>query len=66
VVTKKSDAWIEIPAETPEGYDIGAIQLRPGTDETKVQIRPLPMHDAVVSFADLEAGLDLIRKEHAR
>lgn len=65
-VIKKSDAWIEIPAVTEHGFDEGPIQLRPGSDESKVTIKIVGAFAHEVSIKDLELGIDLVKEEHAR
>jgi hypothetical protein len=66
VVTKKSDAWIEVPAETAAGFDHGPIQLRPGANEEKVRIKILGAEEMEVEIENLEAGVALVKQEHSR
>jgi hypothetical protein len=66
VVTKKSDAWIEVPAEIDGGMSQGPLQLRPGADETKVRLKAVGAFEQEVSIADLREGISLVDAEHSR
>jgi len=65
-VAKREDSWVEVPAETSEGFSQGPIQLRPGGDESKIRIKIAGSFEQEVEIDDLETGIDEIRKEHAR
>lgn len=65
-VGKREDAWVDVPSEGPDGFTLDPIQLRVGSDETKLRLKVTgsPEHEIVIH--DLRKGISLIEEEHAR
>jgi hypothetical protein len=65
MVRAREDWWVDVPALTPLGNP-EPIQLRPGSEEGKVFLKPRGGVAVEVSLTDLRRGLKLIEEEHAR